>query len=59
MIVKDILVQEDKNDLFGQFEDNGREEMENKSIEARRITLKKFEGFQTKSASKVFISLKI
>ena len=30
MIVKDILVQEDKNDLFGQFEDNVREEIENK-----------------------------
>ena len=41
MIVKDILVQEDKNDLFGQFEENVREEMENKSIEARQITLKK------------------
>ena len=39
-MIDDILVQEHNNDLFGQFEDNVQEEIENKSIEARRIALK-------------------
>ena len=40
-MIDDILVQEHNNNLFGQFEDNVQEEIENKSIEARRIALKK------------------